>query len=79
MNHPSKLIVVFSLAVSLLLVGCSSYTKQATTSTQAAENPSADIGSPSEIHSAPTVMTGDGLPQREHMLIYLDPWILGNT
>jgi uncharacterized protein YcfL len=73
MNHLSKLAVILSLASSFLLVGCSSYTSQETASTQAV-----DMGYPSEIHSAPTVMTADGLPQREHMLIYLDPWMLGN-
>ena len=79
MNHPGKIALIFSLAISFVLVGCSSYTRQETASTEAAESSAADVGYPSEIHSAPTVMTGDGLPQREHMLIYLDPWMLGNN
>jgi hypothetical protein len=79
MNRPGKLTILLGgIAVAALLTGCASYTRQET-SIAGGESAPPDVASPSEIHSAPTVMTGDGLPQREHMLIYLDPWILGNN
>ncbi len=73
MKPLSKLtLMLSSMSVCMLLIGCFAPTKdEALTSTAAVKVPSATS-------STTTIETEDGLAQRERMTIYLDPWILGS-
>jgi VCBS repeat-containing protein len=65
-------VMLLSITVSMFITGCFSYSQEDTrTSTPGLEASSAT--SPTTI-----IESEDGLPQRQRMMIYLDPWILGS-
>jgi hypothetical protein len=65
-------VILSSIIFSMFLTGCFSYTKEDTrTPTRGVEVPSAN-------DQTAAIENEDGHPQRQRMLIYLDPWILGS-
>ena len=76
MTRLSKLTVMLSgITVCLFLTGCFSYTTNSDERTPAAavQTPSVTTGFNT------TGRTDEDFAQRQRTVIYLDPWILGNT
>lgn len=75
MKPPNRIILMLSgIAVTTLLTGCfSSQNENMRTPTRGIEAPSVSVPS-----QTAAIENEDGLPQRQRMLIYLDPWILGS-
>ena len=73
MKPPNKLTVILSgITVSMLMAGCFSYKKE---DTRISTPP---VAASSASRATAAIESEDGLPQRQRMLAYLDPWIMGS-